>query len=201
LLETAAADPQQRELRGAAARTAAEAYGWDAVAARYSERISALSAVPRLRESLPYEFEELATTRLLATPAWRGQDRLGELLAQWVKATEPTSEACLYLLADPRRDGAPEELEARVLGTGVDLEGAGDVTVLMEAIDSERILDLHRGVSAYVPLHDACAGHERMALAAGGELLGLEDGSIARFLARAPHAPVRTDARAPIVVG
>ena len=199
LLETAAADPQQRERRGAAAGTAAEAYSWDAVAARYRERISALSAAPRLRESVPYEFEEQATIRLLATPAWRGQDRLGELLSQWVSATEPSSDACLYLLADPRRDGAPEELEARVLGTGAELEGAGDVTVLMESIDSGRILDLHRGVSVYVPLHNGCAGHERMALAAGGELLGLGDGSIARFLTRAPAQ--QADVRAPIVVG
>jgi glycosyltransferase involved in cell wall biosynthesis len=199
LLETAAADPQQRERRGAAARTAAEAYSWDAVAARYSERISALVAAPRLRETVPYEFEERAAIRLLATPAWRGHDRLGELLKQWVEATEPSSDACVYLLADPRRDGAPEELEARVLGTGVELEGAGDVTVLMESIDSGRLLDLHCGVSAYVPLHDGCAGHERLSLAAGGELLRLEEGSIARFLARAPAQ--QADVRAPIVVG
>ena len=49
--------------------------------------------------------------RVLATPAWRGADRLAELLQQWCAATTPATSACLYLLADPRVDGAQQELE------------------------------------------------------------------------------------------
>ena len=183
LLLDAAGDSRERATRGAAARKAAESYGWDEVAARYGERIDALAGKPRIAPVMPREFEEDAAVRVLATPAWRGEDRLGELLAQWASAGERTDGACLYLLADPRVDGSPEELEARVLATGVDLEGAGDITVLLAGADED--LALHAGVDAYVPLHEACAGHERMARAAGSAIVALGGESLTGFLAGA----------------
>ena len=64
----------------------------------------------------PFPLTEDVALRVLATPAWRGDDRLGELLAQWSAATTRSTSACLYLLADPATDGDPPEIEARVLG-------------------------------------------------------------------------------------
>jgi hypothetical protein len=200
LLLEAGGDPGERARRGAAARAAAESYGWDAVAALYGERIAALAARPRVQglDSGPYPFEEDVAVRLLATPAWRGSDRLGELLRQWTAATSGSAvSACLYLLADPRVDGSPEELEAHVLATGVELEGGADVTVAMEAVDAAGAQSLHASVNAYLPLHPACEGHSRMALASGTPVLDLDDGSLARFLAQ---AQAQGDSRAPIVV-
>jgi glycosyltransferase involved in cell wall biosynthesis len=193
LLVEVAADPRERAARGAAARAAAEAYGWDGVAERYGERIEALAAKPRIAPVEPRAFEEDVALRVLATPAWRGQDRLAELLSEWVAAGERTSGACLYLLADPRVDGGPEELEARVLATGVDLDGAGDITVLLAGPEEDR--SLHAGVDAYVPLHDACAGHERMARAAGRRILALDGNSLGGFLAEAIGSAMALPAR------
>jgi glycosyltransferase involved in cell wall biosynthesis len=190
LLLEAAADPQERARRGAAARKAAERYSWDVVASRYGERLAALAARPRLRPSDrsalgPREFEEDVAVRLLATPAWRGRDRLGELLAEWRAASSAETNACLYLLADPRVDGAPEELEARVLATAIELEDVGDITVLLESVHADGDQRLHAGVDAYIPLHDACAGHARMAAAAGKPILALDGESLAGFLSAA----------------
>lgn len=183
LMQEVAADPQERSYRGAGARAAAERYGWQRVAELYTERIGALAERPPLRPITPRDFEEPVAVRLLATPAWRGEDRLSELLEQWRGATEPDTSACLYLLADPRVDGTQEELFARVLAAGVELDEAADVTVLMESIDGEADRRLHAGVDAYIPLHDACHGHTLMAVAASSRVLSLDDGSLARFLA------------------
>jgi glycosyltransferase involved in cell wall biosynthesis len=183
LLVAVASDPRERSTRGAAGRAAAESYGWDAVSARYGERIAALAAKPRIARTQPREFEEDVAVRVLATPAWRGEDRLGELLTEWSQATDAGTSACLYLLANPRVDGSQEELEARVLATGVELDGAGDITVLLAGPDED--LALHEGVDAYVPLHDACAGHARMARGAGKPVVILDGASLAGFLAEA----------------
>jgi glycosyltransferase involved in cell wall biosynthesis len=184
LLIAAAADPQERSRRGAAGRGAAESYGWESVAARYSERLAALCGRPRLRRAQAREFEEDVSVRLLATPAWRGEDRLGELLTQWTAVTSTATSACLYLLADPHVDGSPQELEERVLATEVELEQAGDVTILMQRLDGESDMRLHAGVDAYLPLHPACQGHIRMAERAGTPILSLKDESLQRLLAQ-----------------
>jgi hypothetical protein len=191
LLRIAAADAQERARRGAAGRIAAHRLSWDAVAARYTERIAALAArMPRLAgptDPEPFPLTEDVSLRLLATPAWRGEDRLGELLAQWSAATTRTTSACLYLLSDPTTDGTPEELEARVLGaaaaSGADIENCADINVLMEPTQPERDIRLHTAVDGYVPLHAACAGHERMALRAGNEVLALGSDALGRRLA------------------
>ncbi len=190
MLAAAAESGEQLARRGAAAREAAERYGWDEVAERYGARIAALAARPRIapREAEPWRFEEEAAVRVLATPAWRGEDRLGELLSEWARASTPASSACLYLLADPRVDGGEEDLERRVLACGVELSRAADVTVLLAAVDGEDAARVHRGVDAYVPLHGACAGHERMARAAGSAVLELGGAQLQRLLARAATA-------------
>ena len=169
------ADDEQLRARGRAGQAAAQGFSWDAVAARYQDRITALSARrPRAATAAvhePFPLEEDVELRVLATPAWRGSDRLGDLLAEWVAATTRDTSACLYLLADPGVDGAPEDLEAHILSAaesaGVDIEGGADINVLMEPAVAERDVRLHAAMHAYVPLHDACAGHERLARESG----------------------------------
>jgi hypothetical protein len=114
---------------------------------------------------------------VLATPAWRGQDQLPELLAAWAESTDGSTPACLYLLADPSVDGDPAALEARVLAaaaaTGADIAGAADINVLMEPSQPERDHRLHAAVDIYVPLHPACSGHRGMAAAAGKAVVAI----------------------------
>ncbi len=192
LLREVQGSPVEAPRRGAAARAAAERYGWDEIAGRYRARMVALvegdscararskANSTRARESRI--FEEDVALRLLATPAWRGGDRLDELLRAWGVATTQATSACLYLLADPHVDGSQEELHARVLAAGVDLEGAADINVLMEPIDGDGDFGLHMGVDAFVVLHDACEGHARMARAAGSRIVRLAEGEIERLI-------------------
>jgi len=141
-------------------------------------RLRALAAgTPRAADPAaaePWPLAEDVALRVLATPAWRGEDRLAELLARWCAATGPGASACLYLLADPAVDGTAQEIEARVLACGADLDAAADVTILLEPASAERDARLHRAVDVYVPLHPACAGHARIARAAGTEVVELD---------------------------
>jgi glycosyltransferase involved in cell wall biosynthesis len=136
----------------------------------------------------PWPLAEDVELRVLATPAWRGADRLAELLAQWCAATTPAASACLYLLADPAVDGSAEAIERRVLSAaaGADLDAAADVAILLEPATVERDARLHAATGLYVPLHPACAGHERIARATGGVVVALDGDALARRLARAP---------------
>ncbi len=198
-LREAQADPQERRRRGAAGVEAARAYGWEAIAQRYAARVQGLTRrVPLLAgpaAPAPFPLDGQYALRVLATPAWRAEDRLGELLARWTAHTTRDASACLYLLADPAVDGDPAALEARVLaaagGAGADLDAGADIDVLMEPLRAERDPRLHAAVDAYVPLHAACSGHARLAAAAGNAPLSLDDGTLVDALARVPGvAPV-----------
>lgn len=151
----------------------------------------------------PWPLAEQVALRVLATPAWRavGTDRLPELLAQWCAATTPATSACLYLLADPAVDGAPEAIEQRVLAacaaSDADLDAAADVTVLLEPATAERDARLHAATGGYVPLHRACAGHERIARATGSAILPLDGHALAEALASVPAARSGAPAAAP----
>ena len=61
----------------------------------------------------------------------------------------------------------PEELETRVLEAahrhGADIDTGADINVLMEPRSPELAARLHAAIDAYIPLHPACAGHERIA--------------------------------------
>lgn len=187
LLETAAsATPAELAAKGRAGRVAAEKYSWDAIAAQYSQRIAELAVRPVRRVDRfddPFPFQEDVELRVLATPAWRGADRLGELLSEWAGSTTPGTSACLYLLADPSVAGSGEQLEGHVVRAadqaGVDLEACADINVLMEPFRDDRDQRLHRTVDAYLPLHAACEGHLRLARLAGTAVLALGDGSLA----------------------
>ena len=193
LREADAADDDELQVRGNAGRVAAQSYSWDTVASRYQERITALAGRrPRPATAavhLPFPLEEDVDVRALATPAWRADDRLGDLLAEWVTATTRDTSACLYLLADPRVDGAAQELEARILSAaaeaGIDIDGGADINVLMEPALAERDVRLHAAVDVYVPLHQACSGHARLAREAGNAVLELGSGELTARLVRA----------------
>ncbi|HEX5308128.1 MAG TPA: glycosyltransferase [Solirubrobacteraceae bacterium] len=183
LRAAAACDATELERRGRAARAAAERYSWDAIAALYQQRIDALAAVgaPRLASAAVRDGHE-TTLRLLATPAWRGEDRLHELLALWQQLTAADTNACLQLLADPRVDGGQEELSRRILASGVDLDAAADIDVLCEPIGESGDARIHAAADAFVALHGACQGHARLATKAGTPVIALEHDAIAGFL-------------------
>lgn len=155
------------------------------------ERLRALAArPPRAADPAhaePWPLAEQVDLRVLATPAWRGADRLAMLLAQWCAATTPATSACLYLLADPAVDGDPATIEQRVLAaceaSSANLDAAADVTVLLEPATAERDARLHMAMHAYVPLHPACAGHERIARATGSAVLPLDGHALADAVA------------------
>jgi hypothetical protein len=130
--------------------------------------------------------------QLLATPAWRGDDRLGELLVDWCTPAARASNATLVLLADPTVDGAPSELEARVLSAaqeaGCDLSLAGDINLLMEPTVATRDRRLHAAVDAYVVLHHGCPGHERWAREFGNPVLEPGGGGVLALLETAVAA-------------
>jgi glycosyltransferase involved in cell wall biosynthesis len=173
VLHEVAASPDELRRRGARARIAAERYSWDAIAAVYAERIASLARrAPRRGPAVePLELTEAPPRVLLATPAWRGRDRLAELLRAWADAFSADAPVGLYLLADPEVDGTPEHWESHVLAAadeaGVDLSACADVAVLdhsMHGRDAERV---HAAAGGFVALHPACGGHLRVARARG----------------------------------
>ncbi|MGN6380150.1 MAG: glycosyltransferase [Gaiellales bacterium] len=188
LLAEADRDADARRARGRAGAEAARALSWRAVAARYRERIVELAQrqplSARLDES-PLELEE-AALRVLATPAWRGHDRLGELLEAWVQAARPETGACLFLLADPRTAGSEDECTERVLAAatarGVTLDGCADITILRHPLTGGDELRLHAAVDAYVPLGRSSDPHSRLALTAGRPVLDPTAGAIGGWL-------------------
>jgi glycosyltransferase involved in cell wall biosynthesis len=179
LLRQAAADGSGRRRRGDAGRAAAQTYSWHNIAERYRERLRALAARPPLRArrapAEPWPLSEQVVLRVLATPAWRADDELGRLLQVWTTLTTRTTSACLYLLADPAVDGAADELEARALAAarahGVDLDTGADINVVMEPHRPELDARIHAATDAYVPLHAACTGHERLAREQGSAVV------------------------------
>ena len=46
---------------------------------------------------------------------------------------------------------------------GIDLDACADITILREHAVPGRDAALHAAADLYVPLHDACAGHVRLA--------------------------------------
>lgn len=169
---------------------------WDGVPADAGARLRELAAHPSRAAdpaaAAPWPLAEDVALRVLATPAWRGADKLAMLLAQWCAATTPESSACLYLLADPAVDGTPEAIERRVLAacaaSGADLDAAADVTVLLEPATAERDARLHAATHAYVPLHPACAGHERLARTTASAIVALDGAALATTVGDAATA-------------
>ena len=199
LLRTAAAaTAEERARRGAAGRAAAERLSWDAVAELYAQRARALARRPRRTAvapaPVPGDLAAASGPRVLATPAWRGTDRLGELLAAWARAAPAGTPAGLFLLATPEVDGDATALEAHVLAAavaaGADVEACADITILQEHATPGRDAALHAAADAYVPLHPACGGHERLARAAGRPVLAPTAGALRELLGSGAPAGV-----------
>jgi glycosyltransferase involved in cell wall biosynthesis len=192
LLKTAQAQPAERLARGRAGRAAAEALSWDTISARYRERIAAVARLPpklAWGDDTPFPLTEGAQVRVLATPAWAGADQLADLLRDWGELTTSDSSACLYLLADPAVAGEIDAIETHIVQAaergGVDLDACADVNVLIEPLQAHRDIRLHAAVTAYVPLHQACAGHARYASAAGNAVLAPGSQGLRELLANA----------------
>ena len=195
LREAAGAGAQERARRGAAARAAAERLSWDAVAAAYAARIAALRERPPRIARVPavdVAIDPAAASgrRLLAIPAYRGADRLAELLSAWAAAAPSGTPATLVLVADPARDGAPEDVEGHIVAAaaaaGVDLDACADVEVRFLHATPGRDAALHAAVDGFAPLHGASEGHARRARAAGKAVVEPTAAAIGAFLAGAP---------------
>ena len=192
LMLAAAADAEGRRTRGRAGHAAAQAHSWRSVGERYAERVRAMAELPpraaRPAER-PFALDPDAGARLLATPAWLGDDRLGELLCAWAEATNPGDDACLYLLADPRVDGDEAACTERVLAAataaGADLDRGADITIVLQALRADTAERIHRAATGYAAVHAACGGHERFARLAGNPVVELESAAIARWAAAA----------------
>jgi hypothetical protein len=178
LMQEAVRDGDGRRARGQAGALAARPLSWAAVAERYHGRILALAErTPRLKITPGHELEleDDAAVRLLAAPAWLGEDRLPELLSAWERAVPKGSDACLYLITDPDADGDSDAILERVTSAaergGVDLENVADITVLVPPLGPQGDDLLHARMDGYVPLHAGADGHVRAARAAGNDVL------------------------------
>jgi glycosyltransferase involved in cell wall biosynthesis len=194
LLRAAADAPEdERARRGAAGRAAASALGWETVAARYAQRLHGLRARPARIARTPdvdLAFEPVAGSRLLAIPAYRGEDRLADLLAAWAQAAPSGTPATLVLVADPAQDGEAAEVEGHIVAAaaaaGIDLDACADIEVRFLHATPGRDAALHAAVDGFVPLHGASAGHARRAREAGNALVAPDAPSLAAFLAGVP---------------
>jgi glycosyltransferase involved in cell wall biosynthesis len=199
LRESAAVGAEERARRGAAARAAAAALGWEAVAARYAERIRALADRPaRIAEPAPVDLElaAVARPRLLAVPAYRGRDALAALLGAWAAAAPAGTPGTLIVVADPARDGAPEQIEGHIVtaaaAAGVDLDRCADIEVRFLHATPGRDAALHAATDGFVALHGASEGHARHARAAGSAIVAPDADAVRAFLSAqgAPDAAV-----------
>jgi hypothetical protein len=204
LREVADVGEEERARRGAAARAAAATLGWDAVAARYAERIRALSERPARIAQLPSVELDLAAAarpRLLAVPAYRGRDELAALLGAWATAAPSGTPGTLILIADLARDGTPEQVEAHIVTAaataGIDLDHCADIEVRFLHATPGRDTALHAATDGFVALHKASAGHTRLAQAAGNAIVTPDADALRSFLA-APAVP--DAATAPLAV-
>jgi glycosyltransferase involved in cell wall biosynthesis len=171
-----ALDPQERARRAERARAAAATLSWERVIAAYNARLSELVAAPPRRRTAPQRFDE--RLRVLATPAWLGKDRLGELLQEWARATEAGSGAVLLLLADPARSPHPEQLERHLLSFEIDFDGCADVAVVREPLSPDRDRHLLEGSDLYVPLHAAALPLASLAAELGKEVVEVGEGRV-----------------------
>jgi len=200
LYQEVAEDADGRVRRGEAARKAAETYSWSRIGSLYANRLSVLGdrrVQSAASDAAPVDFEEDVDRRLLAMPAWRGSDRLAELLAAWSQAAPSGTSACLYLLADPAIHGQADELGEHVMDAAasadVDLDHVADIVLLLRPLVAGYDERLLASVDGYVPLHPANAGQLRLAHAQGVPVLSPAPAALRAWL---DALPARTDRHA-----
>ena len=143
LLREAAADRAARARRGAAGRSGRRGLraGRDRRAVRRAPRAPSPPARCAARSRAGRSRSRCPTRRglnLLATPAWRGTDRLAELLAAWREPRSPRTTTSRCTCWPTRRATAtPTRGSARVLAAvdaaGVGLEALADIALLEHA--------------------------------------------------------------------
>ncbi|MDX6685076.1 MAG: hypothetical protein QOF86_1204, partial [Baekduia sp.] len=121
-LRTVAADAGERARRGAAARAAALAHGWDAAARAARTSLATLDAegLPLARTLRPGRVEGGAT-QVLYAPDWGDEATWRPALTAWVTTVAPEDDVTLALVLG---DGDAEAITARV---GAALDACGVV--------------------------------------------------------------------------
>ncbi|MDX6727952.1 MAG: hypothetical protein QOK49_2757 [Baekduia sp.] len=119
-LRAVAADPAGRGRRGAAARTAAQAHGWDAAARAAHASLASLAAegLPHARTLRPGRVEGGAT-QVLYAPDWDDEAAWRPALTAWVTTIAPEDDVTLSLVLG---DGDAQVITAVV---GAALEASG----------------------------------------------------------------------------
>lgn len=120
-LREAAASPSERERRGAAGAQRAQAYTWDAAAARLDAVLEELDreGLPPVREVAP-ERPDARETLVAYAPDWDDEPTWSAVLARWAAAVAPDAAVTLALCVDEARAG---DVAARVMDV---LDGLGD---------------------------------------------------------------------------
>ena len=162
LREAADAGAEDRARRGALGRSAALHFGWDRVAALYAER-AARPGRPRAARA-----RRTSARSTAPPPSWprrpgAARTTCPRCCAAW---TQAPAGACLYLLADPATDGDAR----RARGARDGRRRRHRPRRLRRHRDPARVRRprprrgaARRRPTLYVPLHDACAGHLRLA--------------------------------------
>ena len=196
LVPSCARSRRRRRPRGAGRRGARRrpGLGWDAVA----DALRRLAS-PRSRPGAPQHAPPASPGRC-PTPAARqpaghaglgGEDRLGELLAAWAEAVDADDDAGSTCSPTPswtaaRRLGGARPRRADA--AGVDLEALADIDRPRPPSAGDAARRLHAAFDAYVPLHDGCAGHARLAAAAGATILAPDAPALRAWAGRATRA-------------
>ena len=63
------------------------------------------------------------------------------------------------------------------------MDECADIVILTHSLAGADGPRLHAGVDGYVPLHDGCAGHERLARAAGRPVLAADAAALRAWAA------------------
>jgi glycosyltransferase involved in cell wall biosynthesis len=101
-LQSVAAAPHERALRGRAAVGAASQYGWDRVAGLLERSLSTLTAegLAYARDTQPIHFESRGRTVLYA-PSWETEGSWGPALERWVSTVPVDADVSLVMPVKP----------------------------------------------------------------------------------------------------
>ena len=79
------------------------------------------------------------------------------------------------MIADPRLHGDEAACTAHVMAAataaGADLDDGADITIVIQPLRGDTDARMHAAADAHVPLGPGCAGHERLATAAGNAIV------------------------------
>jgi hypothetical protein len=67
---------------------------------------------------------------------------------------------------------------------GADLDAGADITIVLQPLRGDTEARMHAAADAYIPLSPVCAGHTRLAMAAGNAVIQPDAGSLAAWFSR-----------------